>query len=46
MRVAQGLNTDSGNHFRLIAALGYNTRRAYIRHILTHAEADRGEWKK
>ncbi|MEZ4735915.1 MAG: type II toxin-antitoxin system HigB family toxin [Caldilineaceae bacterium] len=36
----------SGNHFRLIAAIHYNTGRVYIRHILTHAEYDRGDWKK
>ena len=35
----------SGNHFRLIAAIHYNTGRVYIRHILSHADYDRGEWK-
>ncbi|MEO2088273.1 MAG: type II toxin-antitoxin system HigB family toxin [Gemmataceae bacterium] len=35
-----------GNKYRLIAAVHYNTGRVYIRHVLTHAEYDRGKWKK
>lgn len=35
-----------GNKFRLIAAIHYNRRRIYIRHVLTHAEFDKGKWKK
>lgn len=35
-----------GNKFRLIAAIHYNRRRIYIRHVLTHAEYDRGKWKE
>jgi len=34
-----------GNKFRLIAAVHYNRRKIYIRHVLTHAEYDRGKWK-
>ena len=34
-----------GNKYRLIAAIHYNTGRVYIRHVLTHAEYDRGDWK-
>ncbi|WP_435550131.1 type II toxin-antitoxin system HigB family toxin [Desulfobacterium sp. N47] len=30
----------------LIAAIHYNTRRIYIRHVLTHKEYDRGYWRK
>jgi mRNA interferase HigB len=35
-----------GNKYRLIAAVHYNRRKVYIRHVLTHAEYDRGNWKK
>lgn len=35
-----------GNAFRLIAEINYRTRRLYIRHVLTHAEYDRGGWKR
>ena len=35
-----------GNKARLIAAIHYNTRKIYIRHILTHKEYDRGSWRK
>jgi len=35
-----------GNKTRLIAAIHYNTRRIYIRHVLTHKEYDRGYWRK
>jgi len=35
-----------GNKFRLIAAIHYNRRKIYIRHVLTHAEYDRGKWKE
>ena len=35
-----------GNKFRLIAAIHYNRRKMYIRHVLTHAEYDRGNWKE
>ncbi len=35
-----------GNKYRLIAAIHYNTGRVYIRHVLTHAEYDRGKWKQ
>ena len=36
----------SGNRYRLIVAIHYNCHRVYIRHVLTHAEYDRGEWKE
>jgi len=35
-----------GNHFRLIAELNYRSGRIYIRHILSHAEYDKGAWKQ
>lgn len=34
-----------GNKARLIAAIHYNRQKVYIRHILTHADYDRGAWK-
>lgn len=33
------------NKFRLITAIHWNTGRAFIRHVLTHAEYDTGNWK-
>jgi len=35
-----------GNRYRLIAEIGYRSRIVFIRHILTHSEYDRGEWKR
>jgi mRNA interferase HigB len=35
----------SGNKYRLVAAIHYNRKKVYIRHILTHAEYDLGRWK-
>lgn len=35
-----------GNKYRLIAAIHYNRRKVYIRHVLTHAEYDRDKWKE
>jgi mRNA interferase HigB len=35
-----------GNHFRLIAEVNYRSGRVYIRHVLSHAEYDRGAWKQ
>lgn len=34
-----------GNKYRVIAAVHYNRRKVYIRHVLTHAEYSRGDWK-
>ncbi len=34
-----------GNKYRLIAAIKYKWQVLYIRHVLTHAEYDRGAWK-
>ena len=35
-----------GNKARLIAAIHYNTKCVYVRHVLTHAEYGKGHWKK
>jgi mRNA interferase HigB len=34
-----------GNRYRLITEINYAFGRIYIRHVLTHAEYDRGVWK-
>jgi mRNA interferase HigB len=35
-----------GNQYRLISEINYAFGRIYIRHVLTHAEYDRGGWKR
>lgn len=35
-----------GNQYRLITEINYSSGRVYIRHVLTHAEDDRGGWKQ
>ena len=35
-----------GNNYRLIASIHFNRAKVYIRHVLTHAEYDRGDWKR
>ena len=35
-----------GNKFRIVAAIHYNRRLIYIRHVLTHAEYDKDNWKE
>lgn len=34
-----------GNKFRLICFIRYETRKIYIRYILTHPEYDTGRWR-
>ena len=34
-----------GNKYRLIAAIHFNRHKVYVRHILTHAEYDKNDWK-
>lgn len=34
-----------GNKYRLIASIHFNRGKVYVRHVLTHAEYDRGIWK-
>lgn len=35
-----------GNKVRLIASIHFNRNKLFIRHVLTHAEYDRGKWKE
>jgi mRNA interferase HigB len=35
-----------GNSYRLIAEINYRGGRLYVRHVLTHAEYDKGGWKR
>lgn len=35
-----------GNKYRLVASIHYNRRKVYVRAVLTHAEYDRGRWKR
>jgi mRNA interferase HigB len=35
-----------GNQYRVITEINYVFGRIYIRHVLTHAEYDRGGWKQ
>lgn len=35
-----------GNKYRLIASIHFNRGKVYVRHVLTHAEYERGAWKK
>jgi mRNA interferase HigB len=35
-----------GNKVRLVAAIHYNTKKIYIRAVLTHAEYDEDRWRK
>jgi mRNA interferase HigB len=34
-----------GNKYRLIAVIHYNRRKVFVRHVLTHADYARGDWK-
>jgi mRNA interferase HigB len=35
-----------GNHFRLITEIFYEDQTILVRHVSTHAEYDKGNWKK
>ena len=35
-----------GNKYRLIASIHFNRGKVYVWHVMTHAEYDRGAWKK
>lgn len=35
-----------GNKYRLITAIHYNRGKVFVRHVLTHAEYDRGDWRE
>lgn len=53
---ADGVEVDSGrivtvfnvggNKHRLIVAIHYNTAKAYVLRLLTHAEYDKGQWER
>ena len=34
-----------GNKYRLIAVIHFNRQKVYIRHVLTHKQYDKGDWK-
>ena len=34
-----------GNKYRLIAVIHFNRGIVFVRHVLTHAEYDKGKWK-
>ncbi len=34
-----------GNAYRLVTEINYQTRRIFLRHVLTHAEYSKGAWK-
>ena len=34
-----------GNKYRLIAAIHFNRKRVYVRHVLPHEEYDQGAWR-
>ncbi len=34
-----------GNKYRLIVSIHFNRGKVYIRHVLTHVEYDKGDWK-
>jgi mRNA interferase HigB len=34
-----------GNHYRLIAEINYRSGTVFVRHILTHADYNKGKWK-
>ncbi len=35
-----------GNCYRLVCVIHYNRGKVYVRHVLSHAEYDRGLWKR
>lgn len=35
-----------GNKYRLIVFIDYTSKKVFIRHILTHAEYDKNDWKQ
>ena len=36
----------ANNRYRLVAYLSFRTQILYIKHILTHREYDKGQWKQ
>jgi mRNA interferase HigB len=35
-----------GNKLRIVAAVHFDRAKIFVRHVLTHEEYDRGEWKR
>ena len=35
-----------GNKYRLITVIHFNRHKVYVRHVLTHQDYSRGDWKK
>jgi mRNA interferase HigB len=35
-----------GNKVRLISAIHFNRNKLYVRHVLSHAEYDKGKWRE
>jgi mRNA interferase HigB len=35
-----------GNAYRLVVRIGYRWQIIFVKHLLTHAEYDKGDWKK
>ena len=35
-----------GNHFRLVTEINYLAGRIFVRYVLTHADYDKGDWKR
>ena len=50
VRVASGRNVIvfniSGNNYRLIAAVHFNTQRVFTLRFMTHAEYSKNQWKE
>ena len=34
-----------GNDYRLICSIAFSVQECYIKHVMTHADYDRGKWK-
>ena len=35
-----------GNSYRLVARVNYESKRVFVLHVLSHAEYDKGDWRK
>ena len=35
-----------GNAYRLVTKIEYRWQMIFVKHLLTHAEYDKGDWKK
>ena len=50
VRVASGRNVIvfniSGNNFRLVAAVHFNTQRVFVLRFMSHAEYSKNHWKE